>query len=83
MCMIKKNSCIYIFFFNEQSQVKFLFGINIDVMAVVESFFILLYWETHLNLTSFKDDQEARTNKFNLAMYHNIWIQHLCIQIYG
>lgn len=72
MCMSKKNSCMYILFKNERSQVKFLFGINIDVMAIVDSFFIPLYRETNLNLTFFKDDQEARTNKFNLPMYHNI-----------
>lgn len=54
---IIKHSRVYTFLFkHEGPKITFLFCIDMDIIAIFDSCFKLLYRETNLNLISFNDD---------------------------
>lgn len=57
MCIIKKTQVYTFLFENEGPPIKFVFGIDMDIIAIFDSCFTLLYRETNLNLISFNDDK--------------------------
>lgn len=53
-----KKTQVYTFLFkNEGPSIKFVFGIDMDIIAIFDSCFTLLYRETNLNLISFNNDK--------------------------